>query len=119
MLSQTFGGFELIIVDDGSNDGSEIICEEISSNDSRITVIHQKNAGLSAARNTGIQHAKGKYITFIDSDDFVSQQYVQLLYDTIVSTDSDICFCDYIKVSQSSNFEIGGNDVSLFGNKYV
>ena len=119
ILSQTYGEFELILVDDGSNDGSEIVCEEISSRDSRITVIHQKNAGLSAARNTGIQHAKGKYITFIDSDDFVSQQYVQLLYDTILSTDSDICFCDYIKVSQSSNFEIDGKDVSLFGNKYI
>ena len=73
VLGQSFQDFEMILVDDGSKDNSSVMADEIAQSDSRISVIHQSNQGLSAARNTGIKVAKGKYITFIDSDDFIAQ----------------------------------------------
>lgn len=76
ILEQTFVNFELLLIDDGSPDFCGQICEDWARKDVRISVIHQKNAGLSAARNTGIDNAKGKYIVFIDSDDYVSSNYL-------------------------------------------
>lgn len=73
VLRQSFQNFEMILVDDGSKDNSATMVDEIAQTDNRISVIHQCNQGLSAARNTGIKAAKGKYITFIDSDDFIAQ----------------------------------------------
>ncbi len=73
ILSQTFTDFELILVDDGSPDSCGIICEEYAVKDSRISVIHQKNGGPSAARNTGLSVATGKYICFVDSDDYIAE----------------------------------------------
>lgn len=73
VLRQSFQNFEMILVDDGSTDNSVTMVDEIARTDNRISVIHQCNQGLSAARNTGIKAAKGKYITFIDSDDFIAQ----------------------------------------------
>ena len=69
VLSQTYKNLEIILVDDGSTDGSGELCDKLSTRDSRIRVIHQKNQGLSCARNTGIQYATGKYVIFLDSDD--------------------------------------------------
>lgn len=73
VLKQSFQNFEMILVDDGSKDNSAIMVDEIALTDNRISVIHQSNQGLSAARNTGIKAATGRYITFIDSDDFIAQ----------------------------------------------
>ncbi len=75
-LSQNLTSFELILVDDGSDDGTEIICDELAKSDERIRVIHIPNGGVSNARNTGIAHATGKYIVFIDADDYVTPQYL-------------------------------------------
>lgn len=84
ILSQTFINFELILVDDGSPDNCGAICEEYKAKDSRVVVIHQRNQGVSAARNTGIDWAfansNSKYITFIDSDDWVESIYLEELY---------------------------------------
>lgn len=77
VLSQTYKDFELILVDDGSPDGSPAICDSYAQKDVRIRVIHQKNAGVSVARNNGILHARGKWINFIDSDDFVENDYLE------------------------------------------
>ena len=74
ILEQSFKDFELILVDDGSTDNCGNICEEYAEKDYRIRVIHQANAGLSAARNTGIEVASGKYITFVDSDDWIDNK---------------------------------------------
>ena len=71
ILHQTFQDFELILVDDGSPDDCPKICDEYAKNDSRIKVIHKTNGGLSSARNAGLQIARGEYISFIDSDDFL------------------------------------------------
>ena len=73
VLAQDFDAFELILVDDGSQDTSPSICDEYATSDSRVTVIHQENHGLSAARNAGLQIAVGEYIVFLDSDDFFTE----------------------------------------------
>ena len=76
ILAQTFTDFELLLVDDGSPDRCGEICEEYAGKDTRIRVFHQQNSGVSAARNIGLQHAKGTYIVFVDSDDWVSTDYL-------------------------------------------
>lgn len=80
VLKQTYRDFEVILVDDGSWDGSENICERLCTVDKRIRLIHQKHSGVSAARNTGIKAAKGKYLFFLDSDDMIHPQLLEALY---------------------------------------
>lgn len=80
ILAQTFTDFELLLVDDGSPDCCGEICEEYAGKDMRIRVFHQANAGLSCARNTGLMNARGRYVTFIDSDDYVKPCYLERLY---------------------------------------
>lgn len=77
ILNQSFLDFELILVDDGSNDGSERICDEYTRKDNRIKVIHQINQGVSGARNTGLKYASGEYIAFVDADDWVGVNLFQ------------------------------------------
>ena len=95
ILAQTFTDFELILVDDGSTDNSGVICEEYSKTDSRIVVLHTENRGSAMARNVGLDIAKGQYIAFIDSDDYVDPNYIKELYDIIIDYDADIAFHDY------------------------
>lgn len=99
ILNQTFTDFELILVNDGSTDGSGIICKEFSSVDDRIKVINKNNGGLSSARNSGIEIARGKYISFIDSDDYINNNMFEILYREIIFSNSDISICNYCKVS--------------------
>ena len=72
VLAQTYGNYEVIVVDDGSDDSAPALCDAYAQQDARIRVIHQPNAVLSAARNAGVENAKGEYIWFVDSDDFVA-----------------------------------------------
>ena len=94
IIKQTYTNFELILVDDGSKDSSPAICDEWFKKDSRVRVIHQQNGGLSAARNAGLNQAKGDYICFIDSDDFVKENYLEAFVITMKKTDADIAICD-------------------------
>ncbi|SCZ80177.1 glycosyltransferase family 2 protein [Pseudobutyrivibrio xylanivorans] len=96
IINQTYSNFELILVDDGSKDSSGAICDEWYKKDSRIKVIHQSNGGLSAARNSGLDQAKGDYVCFIDSDDFVKENYLEAFMITMSKTDADIAICDII-----------------------
>lgn len=98
IIEQTYTNLEIILVDDGSTDGAEIICDEYSKNDKRIKVIHKPNGGLSEARNVGIDIANGKYISFIDSDDYVENNYIELLYKSIKKNDADISVSSYMQV---------------------
>ena len=95
MLDQKFKDFELILVDDGSNDGSLEVCKVYEKKYGFIKVIsHEKNKGLSFTRQTGLENASGKYIIFVDSDDFVNEDFLAILYDKAKSTDADIICSD-------------------------
>ncbi len=93
ILAQTFTDFEVILVDDGSPDNSGKICDEYASKDSRVRVIHKENGGLSSARNAGIDVARGKYLGFVDSDDYIEKDMYELLYDNIVKEQADLSIC--------------------------
>ena len=89
ILQQTYKNFELILVDDGSPDNCGIMCDEFAKKDDRIIVIHQENAGLSAARNAGLAIARGKYILFVDSDDWILESTTIKLADIINKKNPD------------------------------
>lgn len=99
ILSQTFSDFELILVDDGSNDNSGKICDEYSEKDNRIQVIHKANGGVSTARNAGIEVAQGEYICFVDSDDYLENDYLSRLYSGY-DDDVDLVLCGYYEISE-------------------
>lgn len=90
IINQTYTDFELILVDDGSTDACPQICDAYAQSDNRIAVIHKKNGGLSDARNAAIDVAKGNYITFIDSDDWVMPNYLEVLHCAMISSGGDI-----------------------------
>lgn len=90
ILSQSEKNLELILVDDGSKDNSPSICDDFKKKDSRITVIHKKNGGVSSARNTGLDKAKGKYITFVDSDDWLDPETYEKALKENIKTDAEI-----------------------------
>ena len=91
--TQTYKNIEILLIDDGSQDKSGLICDELAGKDSRINVIHQRNQGLSAARNTGLKKATGKYILFVDSDDWIDIDYVEKLKANMDKYSSDIAVC--------------------------
>lgn len=93
ILAQTFRDFELILVDDGSPDACGKICDEYAEREKRIRVIHKKNGGLSDARNAGLEIASGKYIGFVDSDDFVRPQMYEKMLDIAHETGAEIVAC--------------------------
>lgn len=101
LKSQTYNNIEILLVNDGSTDTSLSICEKEAIDDNRIKVISQKNGGLSDARNTGINNATGEYICFVDSDDFVNEYYVQLLFENLLETNSDISVCNYMYIDEN------------------
>ena len=93
VISQTYKDLQIILVDDGSTDRSSKICDEYAKADTRISVIHKQNGGLSSARNAGMEIVEGDYITFLDSDDYVSPTVYEELYKIIKSQDSDSIAC--------------------------
>lgn len=97
VLAQTLDDLEVILVDDGSTDGSPEICDEYARH-SNVTVIHQKNKGLSAARNSGMRAAKGEYVAFIDSDDYVAVEMYAEMYSCAKQNSVDIVCCNYALV---------------------
>ena len=100
ILNQTFKDFELILVDDGSTDNSSKICDIYEKKDSRIKVIHKNNGGLSSARNAGLDIACGKYVGFVDSDDYIHYQMYEKLYSQIIKNKADISICGFQKVKE-------------------
>ena len=110
ILNQTYNNFELILVDDGSADKSLQICDEYARKDSRIVVIHQKNQGQAVARNKALDICKGDYISFIDSDDYVNPQMLEVLMYTIQQSEADIAVCDYFQ-GRDTDFNWNENDI--------
>ena len=98
IIKQTYKNLEIILVDDGSPDNSGSICDEYAVKDSRIKVIHKNNEGLGFARNAGLDCATGKYITFIDGDDYIGSKHIEKMYRSIKNTGTDTCLGGYTKV---------------------
>ena len=107
---QTYKNLEIILIDDGSTDASGKLCDQYKLHDQRVKVIHQKNGGLSNARNSGLKIAKGEYITFLDSDDlFGSNDYLEELYKKIVDTKSDLAVCAIKELWPKKELDYGQN----------
>ena len=111
ILEQCGVDCEILLVDDGSTDGSGLICDEFSEHNTNVRTFHQKNSGHSAARNMGLEMAMGKYVAFIDSDDYIWQGCVKEIINWIKTTDADICFMEGYKVFPNGMIESLGDEI--------
>ena len=98
LINQSYQNIEIVLVDDGSKDGSGKICDEYAQKDTRIVVVHKENEGVVKARVTAFEHSHGELITFVDSDDYVDKQYVEKLAMPIILENCDMVSCDYYEV---------------------
>ena len=104
VLNQTYGDFELILVDDGSDDNCPAICDRYARKDVRVKVIHKQNGGIGETRNAGLQIAEGEYITFVDSDDYIHPQMLEMCMNSFQKeSDIDIAMCPLKKVHEEDN----------------
>ena len=102
--NQTYTNLEIILVDDGSTDSSGKICDDMSLRDNRIKVIHKPNGGVSDARNVGKKLAIGKYILFVDPDDYIDEKMIEVLVNNIQEYDADVSCCQYMDVYDNNSF---------------
>lgn len=105
IIDQTYTNLEIILVDDGSPDRCGEMCEEYAARDKRIKVIHKENGGLSEARNAGIDASSGKYLMFVDSDDYIAPDMVKKLYDALVAADADMSICNFKYIWENADEE--------------
>lgn len=113
IVNQTYKNLEIILVDDGSPDRCPQMCDDYAKKDSRIKVVHKKNGGLSDARNAGIAVATGEYISFIDSDDYVSDDFFECLLNVMNKENSDIAECSVVKFYEVNRFDEFSDDLSV------
>jgi len=122
VIGQTYRKLEIITINDGSIDNSLDILKEFEKKDNRIIILNKKNAGVSEARNDGIDAAKGEYIMFIDSDDWIEDNYIELLYEEMKDNQLDVCRtgfivdrsgipCEKISLTEKNELLINGNDI--------
>ena len=100
VLNQTYKRFELILVDDGSTDGSDAVCDNWSEKDKRIKCLHQQNLGVSAARNLGFMESRGNYIIFLDGDDEIDLSMCEKMINSIEEDNSDVVCCGFFNIFQ-------------------
>lgn len=105
VLSQTFSDFELLLIDDGSPDGSGALCDAIAAEDSRVRVIHKENGGVSSARNVGMDEAKGRFLAFLDADDWFSKELLATLYQLATENQADSAGCAHFKAYPNGETE--------------
>ena len=98
LVGQSYRNIEIVLVDDGSTDESGAKCDDWAMRDQRILVVHQDNQGLSMARNNGLSASSGSYITYVDSDDYCMNDYVEKLLSAIMASNADVCLCSYSRV---------------------
>ena len=108
LLSQTYADLEIILVDDGSKDESGHICDEYARRDARVVVIHQENAGAANAKNTGLDRATGKYIAFMDSDDYAEPNWIETMVGAAERTGADVVECDFDRVFVNYSKTVNG-----------
>ena len=129
VIKQTYKNIEIIVVNDGSTDNSGEICQEYAQKDNRIVYIEKENGGLSDARNAGLDQMTGSYVTFVDSDDWIEQDYVETLYQKITEYQADIAIGNYYSFDEErslflfhilgdSYYEKAHDNVSIFENLY-
>ena len=114
VLEQTYTNMEIILVDDGSPDNCPIMCDEYARQDSRVKVIHQENAGLSGARNAGIDMAQGQWLAFVDSDDYLAADFLERLYQACVDTGSSLSVCRWEYVRGETIPEHGTGETRVY-----
>ncbi len=102
VVNQSYKNIEIILVDDGSPDNCCTICDKWARKDNRIKVIHQTNQGLSSARNSGIEIANGDYLCFVDSDDYVDKNYIQILYRSVHENNADMGICRFADINENN-----------------
>lgn len=117
---QSYKDYEIILINDGSTDGSNTICEAWQKKKDNIKVIHKDNGGSASARNIGISIAQGEYIAFIDADDFVHDKYLEILINNSIEYETDISVCGYISLNEDiindRNFELKQEKVEILDN---
>lgn len=116
LLAQTYTNIEIIVIDDGSKDGSSRICDNYAGKYERIKVVHTSNGGVSAARNRGIEEAQGEYLTFVDSDDCLNHDMIEYLVFCLEKTKSDVAGCDFYPYSGVRDAE-GGEGSGTIGER--
>lgn len=118
VICQTYKNIEILIVDDGSTDRTGSICDALAEKDNRIKVIHQQNLGMSEARNTAMKYMTGEYIACIDSDDFVTNDYLGSLYYMLKKNKADMSMCNFKNVTETAKFSSDKeSDEEIFGVK--
>lgn len=118
VLNQSYNKLEIILVDDGSTDRSGIICDDFKAIDNRIVVIHKQNGGAASARNMGLSVAKGEYIGFVDSDDYVDKNFFERLFLAARVNDADMSCMDYKEVYEDGEeYKEGIKDIIILKNK--
>lgn len=103
IIKQTYENIQIIIVNDGSTDNSGEICRSLSKGDKRIQLIEKPNGGLSDARNAGIAEAEGEFLAFVDSDDYIHPEMIEIMHKTIIENDADISVCNFLYVDDLGN----------------
>lgn len=121
ILNQTYKDFELILIDDGSTDNSSNICNKYKEIDTRIMVIRQNNRGVSYSRNIGISKAKGKYIAFVDGDDYVDNNFLHELLNTAINNNVDMSMCNYylVKDDKKEKCSHGNKNNEVISKEYI
>lgn len=114
VVKQSYDNLEIILVNDGSTDNSGTLCDSLASTDSRIRVIHKQNEGVSSARNTGLNNAKGELIAFVDSDDWIEHTMYEDLYNLMLEQDADIAICNYKRILNGNISDPSNNQIRVF-----
>lgn len=104
IMKQTFTYLDIVLVDDGSKDNCPALCDQLAEQDPRICVVHKKNGGLSSARNAGIDIAKGEYLIFVDSDDWLHPEYVENLYGEAIRSGNKIIIGEFVRISEHTGY---------------
>ena len=117
VCGQTYKNLEILLIDDGSTDGGDKLCDKLAEGDCRITVIHKENGGVSDARNVGLEHAKGELLAFVDSDDWLDDGMYKTLYTLMWEQDADLACCNYRRIIGEQIVDNSDNRVHVYYGK--